>query len=126
MSWDITYHSEPPLNPKIGDMWPAQYMIESSRLSNYFRHNWEGKRLPLIVVLPGNGRFGDHFCIDIYATGDESKKGWTVRINGDLVDGQKPDITMEPSINCVGSYHGYIRNGVITDDVEGRTFPVVP
>lgn len=26
-------------------------------------------------------------------------------------------------MNAVGCYHGYVTNGVITDDVEGRTFP---
>ena len=40
--------------------------------------------------------------------------------------GTPPAITVSPSINCVGSYHGWIRAGVLTDDCEGRKFPQFP
>jgi hypothetical protein len=36
--------------------------------------------------------------------------------------GDAPCITATPSINHVGQYHGWLRNGVLTDDCEGRTF----
>ena len=38
------------------------------------------------------------------------------------VSGEPPNVTVRPSINIVGSYHGWITDGVISDDVEGRTF----
>lgn len=41
--------------------------------------------------------------------------GWTVQ-------GEWPNVTVTPSINCVGVYHGYIQNGQITEDCDGRKF----
>jgi hypothetical protein len=53
--------------------------------------------------------------------------------DGKRVDGPKwnvqgtiPQITVTPSINCVGHYHGFVTGGVISDDCEGRTFPMWP
>lgn len=34
--------------------------------------------------------------------------------------GEPPNITVTPSINHVGQYHGFLKNGVLTDDVDGR------
>jgi len=42
------------------------------------------------------------------------------------VQGELPKITASPSIHQVGSYHGYVRDGVVTDDCEGKTFPKWP
>jgi len=42
------------------------------------------------------------------------------------VQGVPPDITVSPSIHQVGYYHGFIQNGVITDDCEGKKFPKWP
>jgi hypothetical protein len=39
--------------------------------------------------------------------------------------GEPPMVTASPSINHVGQYHGWLRNGVLTDDCEGRVFPGV-
>ena len=36
--------------------------------------------------------------------------------------GDPPNVTITPSINAVGTYHGYLTNGALTDDLEGRTF----
>lgn len=44
--------------------------------------------------------------------------GWTVT-------GEPPNITMTPSIRVHGGWHGYITNGVLSDDVEGKTWPSV-
>lgn len=40
---------------------------------------------------------------------------WTVK-------GEWPNVTITPSIHCTGSYHGYVRDGVVTDDCDGRKF----
>jgi hypothetical protein len=130
MPWNITFHTECPLNAKIGDMWPVlpDWFDSDSLvlLSQRYNSGENGKRHPLMVMLPSiYNKDGERFLVDRYASGDANKTGWKVILIGELVDGQKPDITMEPSINCVGSYHGYIRNGVITDDCEGRTYPEV-
>ncbi len=36
--------------------------------------------------------------------------------------GEPPLVTANPSINHVGQYHGLLRDGMLTDDCEGRTF----
>ena len=36
--------------------------------------------------------------------------------------GEAPCVTVTPSINHQGVYHGWLRDGVLTDDCEGRTF----
>lgn len=41
--------------------------------------------------------------------------GWTI-------EGEMPNVTVRPSINQEGVYHGWITNGVLSDDIEGRTY----
>jgi hypothetical protein len=36
--------------------------------------------------------------------------------------GTPPEITMSPSINFTGSYHGWVQNGYVTEECEGRRF----
>lgn len=38
------------------------------------------------------------------------------------ITGEPPTITAHPSINYVGTYHGWVRDGVVSDDVDGRKF----
>ncbi|MDB5056000.1 MAG: hypothetical protein JWM44_4050 [Bacilli bacterium] len=72
----------------------------------------------------------------------ENKTEWYVRLpDGDFhnfhaktqdgtgwnVIGEAPNFTVTPSINRYASYnhkgwHGYITNGVLTDDCEGRVY----
>ncbi len=124
MPWPITYYDRQPDNYKIGDMWLAPEWANSPFLSGYYLEHIEKRRPPLMICLPSvHDPRGDLFLIDRYAVGDVKKKGWRITIKGKLVSGVQPQITLAPSINCVGSYHGYIRAGHITDDVEGRTYP---
>lgn len=37
--------------------------------------------------------------------------------------GTPPRVTVSPSINIVGDYHGWVRDGKVTPDCEGRTYP---
>lgn len=109
-----------PLGPKQpGDMWYTPAMLEGERADYYrqfvlsaeYLRDWAGKRLPLWVCLPN----GDHFCVDSQVSGAQDKHGWAVT-------GEPPAITVSPSINCVGRWHGWLQNGVLSDDVEGRTY----
>lgn len=52
-------------------------------------------------------------CLDQNST--DGTSGWTV-------SGEAPNLTVTPSINAAGEYHGFITNGVIGDDLEGRKF----
>lgn len=104
---------------EVGDMWYVDYLIDAATgaayceeggLSDDYVRDHAGKRAPLAVVLPN----GDIFGIDTHITG--SRRGWTVT-------GEAPNITVSPSINFIGRYHGWLQNGVLSEDVEGRTFP---
>ena len=97
-------------------MFPAPWLLDpvwADDLSPQYRREFGGKRPPLVVRLP----CGYDFCIDFRARRDGGAYG-----DGWAVSGTPPQITLSPSINIVGSYHGWIRDGVITDDCEGRTF----
>lgn len=70
----------------------------------------------LVVKLPGligGVMRGILWHID-HPTSDDGP-GWTRT-------GTPPNVTATPSINFVGYYHGWLTNGVLSDDVEGRTF----
>jgi hypothetical protein len=96
----------------VGAMWPmkgAQLKELKDWLSPQYFSDHAATRKPLFVKLPE----GSEFCVDSRSSNGE---GW-------IVSGAPPKVTVSPSIHIVGRYHGYIRDGVITDDVEGRTFP---
>lgn len=124
MPWNITYHTQKPEVARIGDMWPEPDWANSNVISQRYRNTYSKTRPPLCVIIPSvYCEEGDFFLIDRIASGGgASDKGWQVTIVGELVDGQQPDITLKPSIDAVGSYHGHIRHGVITDDIEGRQY----
>lgn len=104
--------------PKPGDMWYAPWYIKedgspSGLLSPEFVRDWLGKRPPLVVCLPnGEGLMVDSRYI----------KGGQVQDHGWTVTGEAPNITVSPSINAVGRYHGWLQNGVLGDDLDGRTY----
>jgi hypothetical protein len=63
------------------------------------------------VMLPG----GMEWIVYSYASGQEPRHKWNVQ-------GTVPNITVTPSINCVGYYHGFISEGIISEDCEGRKY----
>lgn len=112
---------------RIGDMWyslwkttedcPAAFQAD---LSDEYRRDWAGKRPPLVVVVPALSKAGYRLIpIDEHYTRPGETHGWTVT-------GQPPNVTCSPSINAIGDWHGWLQNGVLSDDVEGRTYPPLP
>lgn len=102
-------------SPKeVGDVWYAPWLLDPAKwpdvLSLEYKRDWAGKREPLVVRLPGPV----DLCVD-HRADDAGGHGW-------VVTGDPETLTVSPSINAIGIYHGFIRNGVITDDVEGRTY----
>jgi hypothetical protein len=101
----------------VGAMWPMDaedFDAWAERERNQYLARGLN-RPPHFVKLPD----GSEFCIDSRAwTPDRGYygEGWNPV-------GEPPLVTLSPSINVQGRYHGYIQNGVITDDCEGRTFP---
>ncbi|HEY3315254.1 MAG TPA: hypothetical protein VGL40_08290 [Bacillota bacterium] len=105
--------------PQVGDMWYMPWLLEDKQMLDFYcskeyHRDWLGKRPPLMVVLPN----GCKWIIDSPWRGDPGSSGWTVT-------GEAPNITVMPSINFVGSYHGWLQNGVFSNDVEGRQIPPV-
>lgn len=77
-------------------------------LSLYFWRSWADKRPPLCVVCPD----GSQWVVD---AGSTNGLGWEVA-------GVAPTITCSPSI-VVPGYHGFLRDGVFTPDLDGRAIP---
>jgi len=105
---------------EIGDMYFSENYDEfhtaefQRELSPQYRRDWYGKRPPLFVVTPAGP-----WCVDAVSTdgnGNNTGHGWTIT-------GIPPNITATPSINFPGNYHGYLTNGFLSDDLEGRTYP---
>jgi hypothetical protein len=64
----------------------------------------EPRRPPLVVILPG----GAWFCLDQQQISDGKfhEPGWDIT-------GEPPLLTVSPSINIVGSWHGWLTSGVL-------------
>lgn len=67
------------------------------------------ERPPLTVCLPS----GETWNMD-YKPSQGGPEGWQL-------SGTAPEITASPSIQT-GVYHGWLRAGVLSDDIDGRTY----
>jgi hypothetical protein len=102
---------------RVGDMWSAPYLLEHPEghifrpAPNYYREHKH--RPPVVVRLPGVV----DFCVDgsAWRDGVPYGDGWMVR-------GEPPLLTVQPSINVHGCWHGYLIDGQIGKDVEGRAY----
>lgn len=91
--------------------WDTVITTYAQHLSAYYWEHNSGRR-PLFVILPGL----IPFCIDgqVWNEGHHSG-GWTVT-------GEAPSVTVSPSINFGSMYHGFLQDGVISSDCEGRFY----
>lgn len=90
----------------IGSCWRASPLNPESIRSPEWRAS--GRDYFIWIVLPSR----DLFTPDRLSSNNTS--GWTVT-------GELPTITVTPSIGS-RSYHGFITDGVLGDDVEGRRY----
>lgn len=125
MSWQLNEVPWPPTEdykPKVGDCFriPLDYKYPdgdtyednfNSHLSPEFRSS--GRREAYFVYCPYSPGSASPWPVDFNAS--DSSNGWTVT-------GLFPNITVRPSINFVKSYHGWLTDGILSDDTEGRTF----
>ena len=143
MTWQVRFHLERPdfetVADRIGErMIGVLYPVTAENrpfLSPHYREHVAAVRPPLVLMVPafwpdspdslvaktpGGFRLGAQpWCIDS-APSNDANGGWTVECPWPLEDGQDVALTIHPSLNCVGSYHGWIKDGVISADVEGR------
>ena len=87
---------------RIGAMWPVNAPEDTHAPVHWF------------VRLPNGGLF------DIHSVSSSDHKPW------DVV-GEAPNFTVNPSINFhpgdrQHGWHGWLQNGVLSDDCEGRTY----
>jgi hypothetical protein len=107
---DMWFHSERFRDEEGYFTWPFMFS-KAARLSDFYKQN-NAHREPLLVWMPSK----DVFCVDAMCWhGRTLYGGWQVT-------GEPPLITVNPSINLVGGYHGWIQNGIISDDCEGRRY----
>lgn len=94
---------------EIGDMWYLDLSPEEIKERDYSEYYFANNshRKPIVVMLPGRHLF----CIDCMCY-DSARGGY---YGGWTVTGSPPNINVEPSINMVGRYHGFLKNGVLSD-----------
>lgn len=85
-----------------GAVWRASWMEDNAKTYGNARGEVWAVQMPCMIEFI------------IYAKGEDGR-GWDVR-------GELPGITVSPSIHQIGEYHGYIQDGVISEDCEGRAF----
>ena len=114
---------------QIGDMWFDDWKIRDdcppflkADLSDEYRRDWLDKRPPIIVAVP-SVHFPKHPYRLIPIDEHYQRGPGIAETHGWAVTGEAPHITCSPSINAVGDFHGWLRDGVISDDVEGRKYP---
>ncbi len=123
MAIKCVYFAERP----VGTLWKPGWIFPLGYdLSQHFLLHDAPHRPALSVILPLRNdtkwerehqtERGTAFCLDSCASGRPDQH-WIVEIKGKLVDGRKPNITVSPSIDAKGIYHGYLKNGVLTDDL---------
>ena len=86
-------------------------------VSRHFKENVAAVRKPIIVVVPTRHGGISWFNVDSAPT-SVPESHWDVKVDlATLVKGQKPMITVTPSINLGGLYHGFLTDGVLSDDL---------
>jgi hypothetical protein len=119
MPWRCRLVDKPETKEQVepGDMWYLPAMTaDAENEAFYTKHTFSpeylrdhrANRPPLMVALPD----GEFWMVDQRFRGKAS--GWTVT-------GSPPAITARPSIVSDG-YHGWLTDGVLSDDLEGRTY----
>lgn len=118
MGWHAPWYWDPPRNRAAGITKEMTYdeaeplaraagfhLYGFGHLSIHYWRDHADIRPPLIVVCPN----GEQWEMDRKSS---NGAGW-------VVSGEWPHITAAPSI-VVNGYHGYLRDGVFTADLDGR------
>lgn len=103
---------------RAGDCFFISLEPYRSLMSKHYLEHVAQIRQPIVVLIQSrNPEWVFPFHIDSHPTG-EPDAHWDVTVDlASLIDGQKPNITVHPSILVHEAYHGYLTAGVLTDDV---------
>ena len=107
---------------RIGDMWYVALVDyrgeDRTRMERELSDDWRAQRAHtgriLYVMTPAGP-----WCVDKRSfDGQQWGRGWAIT-------GEAPNTTASPSINFAGEmgYHGWLRDGWLSDDLEGRAYP---
>ena len=89
------------------ELWYFYFHCEEERLSDYYKQHNSHRRPILLVVEPGL-----LFCVDSKAwDGIKRDGGW-------IVSGEIDQLTVVPSIWIKGYYHGFLTDGIVSDNLE--------
>lgn len=109
---------------RVGDVFfidePEEVLRKYHLTEHYWRDNARNRK-PLYVALPIKWHDGST-GVQLLLVDGQCYDGQRGYYDGWTVTGTPPQISVHPSINMVGHYHGFIQNGVITDDYDGRKF----
>jgi len=136
MSWqlhEIPFPCDPLPRPEPGNFWriPLDHLIcarddagNVTRDCSTYEQEWQWFLSPefraserdyvIVVRLPdGTDWVVDH--ASSRSLQEQRPQGWNV-------SGELPRISVTPSIHVIGRYHGFVTDGVLTDDLEGRSY----
>lgn len=108
MGWLMPWYFDPTGERERQDKHVMFKLADRGRLGHLSVHywrDWSDKRPPMAIVCPN----GEVWEIDRKSSNGD---GWTVT-------GEWPNLTCSPSI-VVQGYHGFLRDGEFTPDIEGR------
>lgn len=114
---DLVWLGEAPPVKHPGDYQPgwAFFVDPDWMLFHAYEMNPALDRRVIVACLPSNVADYRVVAFPIDSRSTEAKAFWTVTVNmASLVVGQKPDITVSPSIEIQGGYyHGFLTNGTV-------------
>lgn len=113
--------------PVPGTVYGAPWLLDPGHAFHrdlhprWHRAETRPRRLPVGIWLPGHGAWFP----DVLGTRDRTE--WTMAPAagpepGEDVQAWLSRLTLSPSINSVGAYHGWLRDGHLTDDIDGRRY----
>lgn len=111
--WMGSWSSLPTHDPD--EMEPGWCFYHGFELSRRYRLFDAIKRPPISVVIPNRSGGNFFFCADAHPESNW-KDHWDVTIKGPLRTGELPPLSVNPSIDFKGWYHGYLTDGILTKD----------
>jgi len=114
---DDAYVPEGPWPPGCAFFAPPDSIYADFMLSDHYRENVAQHRRPIVVTIPTDRKYCVAFCVDSHPTAEEKRhEAWEVTIDeSTFVNGERPLITVKPSIHIIGYYHGWLTDGVLSD-----------